>query len=74
MTDNFKIEIISFVVNASHKFAIFNSNVEIQRVIPFVTAHIFFQSQSGIIDVLGDNAKILQIHCAYIIQISATIC
>ena len=58
----------------NHKFAIFKSNVEIRRVIQFLTAHTFFQSQSGIIDVLGDNAKILQIHCAYIIQISATIC
>ena len=37
IADNFKIEIIYFVVNTSHKFSFYNSNVEIQKVIPFLT-------------------------------------
>ena len=31
INDNFKIEIIHFVVNTGHKFAIYNPNVDIQK-------------------------------------------
>ena len=63
IADNFKIEIIYFVVNTSHKFSIYNSNVEIQKVIPLLTV------LPSIINILlyisCDRAKILQIHHIY---------
>ena len=31
MTNNFKIEVIHFMVNTSKKFIVYNSNVEIQK-------------------------------------------
>ena len=37
ITDNFKIEIFSSMVNISHKFAIYNTNVKIKNI-PVVTA------------------------------------
>ena len=70
--DNFKIE--NFVVNTSHKFAIHNSNVEIQKVVPFVTAYTAFQYQCVIIDIFfGDRTKVLQIRYTYIIQMPTII-
>ena len=72
--DNFKIEIIYFAVNTSHKFAIHNSNVEIQKVVLFVTAYTAFQYQCVIIDIFfGDRAKVLQIRYTYIIQMPTII-
>ena len=67
ITDNFKMEIIYFVVNTSHKFVINNPNVEIQTVVPSVTARDSFQHQCVILDIFCDRAEIIQIHCAYII-------
>ena len=64
------------MVNTSHKFAIYNPNIEIQEVIPFVTPHTPSQYQYAqyvIIDIFGDRAEILQIHFVYLIWISAII-
>ena len=66
LADNFKIDIIYFVVNTNHTFAIYNSNVKMQKVIPFIT-YTAIQDQGVIISC--DHAQILQIRCTYIIQI-----
>ena len=60
--DNFKIEIICLVVNTSHKFAIYKSNVKIQKLSHFETASTPLQYQW---------MNVLQIQFAYMIQISA---
>ena len=33
ITNNFKIEVIHFMVNTSNKFTVYNSNIEIQKVV-----------------------------------------
>ena len=40
ITNNFKIEVIHFMVNTSNKFTVYNSNIEIQPMIslsPYIT-------------------------------------
>ena len=73
ITNNFKIEVIHFMVNTSNKFTVYNSNVEIQKVVTLITTSTAFQYQSIIVNIFWDGVKILQIYCAYIIQISAII-
>ena len=34
--NNSKIEIVFFVVNTDNKFIVYNSNIEIQNLIPFI--------------------------------------
>ena len=42
ITENFKIEIIYLVKNVSHKFVIYETNVEIQSFILFITVRTRF--------------------------------
>ena len=32
ITNNFKIEVIHFMINTSNKFIVYNSNIEIQKL------------------------------------------
>ena len=69
ITDKLKIEneIILFMVTNGHKFAIYNTNVKIQKHIPFLTACTQVQYQCVIIDIFCNRTKIIQIQCAYMI-------
>ena len=73
ITNNFKIEVIHCMVNTSNKFIVYNSNIEIQKVVTPITTSTAIQYQSIIVNVFWDGVKICQIYCAYIIQISAII-
>ena len=67
ITDNLKIEIIFFMVTSGHKFAIYNTNVNIQKHIPFVAACTQFQYQYVITNIFCNRTKTIQIQCAYMI-------
>ena len=45
ITNNFKIEVIHFMVNTSNKFTVYNSNIEIQKVVTLITTSTAFQYQ-----------------------------
>ena len=66
ITNNFKIEVIHFMVNNSIKFIVYNSNIEIWKVVTLITASTAFQYQSIIIIIFWDGARIFQIYCACI--------
>ena len=61
------------MVNTSNKIIVYNSNIDIQKVVTFITTSTAFQYQSIIVNNFWYGAKIFQINCAYIIQISAII-
>ena len=65
ITNNFKIEVIHFMVNTSNKFTVYNSNVEIQKVVTLITTNTAFQYQSIIVDIFWDGVKIFQIYWYY---------
>ena len=73
ITNNLKTEVIHFMVNTSNKFVVYNSNIEIQKVVTLITTSTAFQYQSIIVNIFWDDVKLFQIYCAYIIQISAII-
>ena len=73
ITNNFKIEVIHCMVTTSNKFIVYNSNIEIQKVVTPIITSTAFQYQSIIVNIFWDGVKICQIYCAYIIQISAII-
>ena len=59
------------MVNTDNKFTVYNSNIEIQKVVTLITTGTAFQYKSIIVNIFWDGVKICQIYCAYIIQISA---
>ena len=64
ITNNFKIEVIHFMVNTSNKFTVYNSNIEIQKVVTLITTSTAVQYQSIIVNIFWDGVKIFQIYCA----------
>ena len=54
ITNNFKIEVIHFVVNTSNKFIVYNSNIKIQKVVTLITRSTAFQYQSIIVNISWD--------------------
>ena len=73
ITNNFKVEVIHFMVNTSNTFIVFNSNMEIQKVIALIPISTAFQFLRIIVNIFWDGAKIFHIYSAYIMQISAII-
>ena len=73
MINNFKIEVIHFMVNTSNKFTVYNSNIEIQKIDTLKTSSTAFQHESIIVNIFWNCANIFQINWSYIIQISAII-
>ena len=73
VVDYFKIEIIRFVVDTSHKFAVNNTDIKIQEGVLFVTACTTLEQQCAVIYIFCNVTKILEIYCTNIIQISAII-
>ena len=62
ITNNFKIEVIHFMVNTNNTFTVYNSNVEIQKVVTLTTTSTAFQYQSIIVNIFWDGVKIFQIY------------
>ena len=60
ITSNFKIEVIHFMVNTSNKFVVYNSNIEIQKVVTLITTSTAFQYQSIIVNIFWEDVKILK--------------
>ena len=52
ITNNFKIEVIHFMVSTSNKFIVYNSNIEIQKVVTLITTSTAFQYQSIIVNII----------------------
>ena len=73
VVDYYKIEIIHFMIDTSHKFAVNNTDIKIQAVVLFVTACTIFEQQCARIYIFCNVTKILEIYCTNIIQISAII-
>ena len=74
VVDYFKIEIIHFMIDTSHKFTVNNTDIKIQEGVLFVTACTTFEQQCAVIYIYFANVtKILEIYCTNIIQISAII-
>ena len=60
ITNNFKIEVIHFMVNTSKTFIVYNSNIEIQKVVTLITTSTAFQYQSIIVNIFWDG--VYQVH------------
>ena len=73
VVDYFKIEIIHFMIDTSHKFAVKNTDIKIQEGVLFVTTCITFGQQCAVIYTNCNVTNILEIYCTNLIQISAIV-
>ena len=63
----FKIEIIDLMKDTSHKFAVNNTDMQIQEGVLFVTECTIFEQQCAVTYIFGNVTKILVIYCTDII-------
>ena len=73
VVDYFKIEIIHFMIDTSHKFAVNSTDIKIQEGVLFVTACTTFEQQCAAIYLFCNVTKIFEIYCTNIIEIPAII-
>ena len=69
VVDYFKIQIIHFMIDTSHKFAVNNTDIKIQEGVLLVTAGTTFEQQCAVTYIFCNVTK----YHANIIQISAII-